>query len=152
MRRAEARALCNGISDCAQANWPALTGREKRVRRELLPRRLRSGARGRDEIDGDDRNVEALAVEIRDLDNDDPDRHAIPLLAGNLGIGDWIGSKGFRAFRFKPWNRRSCLSNCKIIGPVLHLVSSSSGPIFGFGPLRAPFKPWFLSDRNMPRL
>ncbi|KAM1091320.1 hypothetical protein ACFX13_019091 [Malus domestica] len=88
VRRAEARALCNGISDCAQANWPALTGREKRVRRELLPRRLRSGVRGRDEIDGDDRNVDALAVEIRDLDKDDPDRHAISLLAGNLGIAN----------------------------------------------------------------
>ncbi|KAM1530101.1 hypothetical protein ACFX1Z_019238 [Malus domestica] len=88
VRRAEARAMCNGISDCAQVNWPALTGREKRVRRELLPRRLRSGVQGRDEIDGDDRNVEALVVEIRDLDKDDPYRHAISLLAGNLGIAN----------------------------------------------------------------
>ncbi|KAM1240693.1 hypothetical protein ACFX2J_045979 [Malus domestica] len=64
VRRAEARALCNG----------------------MLPRGLRSGVRGRDETDEDDRNVEALAVEIKDLDKDDPDLHAISLLAGNLGI------------------------------------------------------------------
>ena len=39
--------------------------------------RRSGGERGREEIDGDDRTVAVLAVEIRDLDSDDPQRQAI---------------------------------------------------------------------------
>ncbi|KAM1185361.1 hypothetical protein FF1_014636 [Malus domestica] len=102
VRRAEARMLCNG----------------------MLPRRLRSGVRGRDEIDGDDRNVKAVAVKIRDLDKDDPDRHAISLLAGNLGIVNgeiwaWVEPVGAVAVDLEGffWQGRNCSRGIVAVDP-----------------------------------
>lgn len=129
--RAEATALCNGNSDWAQANCPTFAGREKRVRREVEARLRRSGGeRGREEIDGDDRTVAVLAVEIRDLDSDDPQRQAI---FGVWEMGKWsrvlIRVLGIESYR------NSC--NCRIIGPVLDPAMLVQGPEW---PIRSGFE------------